>query len=111
MLCWPRPGGRLVISGIMPEQPDSAGWRILRVLRAQSDGRRSIDRSGGRFFRFTLHALRETPATGEFWVEALEGAGFRTVGHRQVLSGLGVVWGTADRSDPVRSATCNYYRL
>jgi hypothetical protein len=31
-------------------------------------------------------------------VEAFEDAGFRTVGHRQPVPGVGVVWGTAEPS-------------
>lgn len=95
-LRWLRPGGRLVIADLMPDRTRSTGSRRQRRNNAESNGRGRIDRSSGRFFRSTLHTLRETTATGEFWVEAFEDAGFRTVGYRQPVPGVGVVWGTAE---------------
>ncbi|MEU5991902.1 class I SAM-dependent methyltransferase [Spirillospora sp. NPDC047418] len=95
-LRWLRPGGRLVIADLMPDRTRSAGRRRQFLSDSGSCGRGRIDRSAGRFFRSTLHTLRETTATGEFWVEAFEDAGFRTVGHRQPVPGVGVVWGTVE---------------
>lgn len=95
-LRWLRPGGRLVIADLMPERKGSAGRRGFRLGGPDSSGRGRLDRSAGRFIPSTLHALRETTATGSFWAEAFEDAGFKTMGHRQPLPGIGVVWGTAD---------------
>jgi SAM-dependent methyltransferase len=97
-LRWLRPGGRLVIADLMPDRAGATGPRRQLLNNSGSNGRGRIDRSAGRFFRSTFHALRETTATGEFWVEAFEDAGFRTVGHRQPVPGVGVVWGTAEPS-------------
>ncbi|TMR42233.1 class I SAM-dependent methyltransferase [Actinomadura geliboluensis] len=95
-LRWLRPGGRLVIADLMSDRPRSVGLRRQLPNVSRSNERGRIDRSAGRFFRSTLHSLRETTATGEFWVEAFEDAGFQTVGHRQSAPGIGVVWGAAE---------------
>lgn len=93
---WLRPGGRLVIGDRMPDRDEAISARRSRLGGPDHSGRGRIDRSAGRFFRSTMHALRETPATGDFWVEALQDAGYRNVGHRQLLPGIGVVWGAVD---------------
>lgn len=98
---WLRPGGRLVIGDMMPEGGATTGLRRLGRGGSAAVGRGRIDSSAGRIFPSLLHLLRETPASGEFWVQALTDAGFRDVGHQQVEPGLGVVWGRVERPHPV----------
>ncbi|WP_433473664.1 class I SAM-dependent methyltransferase [Spirillospora sp. CA-142024] len=93
---WLRPGGRLVIGDMMPDRPAPAGRRPLRSRGTDHHARGRIDHSSGRFFRTTMHAWREMPATGEFWLQAFEDAGYRSLGHRQLLPGVGVVWGVVE---------------
>ncbi|MFD0903530.1 class I SAM-dependent methyltransferase [Actinomadura sediminis] len=93
---WLRPGGRLVIGDMMSHRQEESGSRRLRAGGAEHGGRGRIDRSAGRLFPAALHALRESPATGDFWIEALQDAGYRSVGHRQLLPGIGVVWGAVN---------------
>jgi hypothetical protein len=93
---WLRPGGRLVIGDMMFGRGLSSG--DAEVLRAKT---RSLAAKGpGGYWRIAKNLVRfglrvggQRPTPPQFWIKALQDAGFQDVGHVQVVQEGGVVWG------------------
>ncbi|GAA2429934.1 hypothetical protein GCM10010191_49170 [Actinomadura vinacea] len=93
---WLRPGGRLVVGDMMFQRGSSPGDQgivrtKLRILEDERPGRtwqhlRTIT-------KFGYHLATSSAAPPEFWITAFRDAGFHNVGHTQVSSEAGVVWG------------------
>ncbi|MBA9002801.1 class I SAM-dependent methyltransferase [Thermomonospora cellulosilytica] len=95
---WLRPGGRLVIGDMMFGRGLSSGdAQILqaKVRSLASKGPGGLWRIAKNLARYGLHIGGSHPAPPKFWITALEDAGFREVGHVQVVQEAGIVWGTA----------------
>lgn len=93
---WLRPGGRLVVGDMMFGRGLSSGdAQILqakvRSLAAKGPG--GLWRIAKNLARYGLHLGGTYPAPPKFWITALEDAGFREVGHVQVVQEAGIVWG------------------
>jgi SAM-dependent methyltransferase len=93
---WLRPGGRLVVGDMMFGRGLSSGdGEILRAktrsLAAKGPG--GYWRIAKNLVRFGLRVGGERPAPPQFWIKALQDAGYSDVGHVQVVQEGGVVWG------------------
>jgi ubiquinone/menaquinone biosynthesis C-methylase UbiE len=93
---WLRPGGRLVIADMM----FGRGWnkRDREVLRQKAvalaaKGPGGMWRIAKNLARYGLGVGHEHPASAEFWVTALEDAGFAMVEFEAIVAEAGLVTG------------------
>lgn len=93
---WLRPGGRLVIADMMFGRGVSARDRAVlrqKVLALAAKGPGGIWRIAKNLARYGLGVGHEHPAAPEFWVAALEDAGFAGVSFQPVVAEAGIVAG------------------
>jgi ubiquinone/menaquinone biosynthesis C-methylase UbiE len=93
---WLRPHGRLVITDMMFGRGASA--RDREIIRSKA--RRLLRKGPAGAWRIAKHVVRlglrvggEMPASGEFWVQTLQSAGFDHVCYRPLLAEAGLVSG------------------
>lgn len=91
---WLAPGGRIVIADMMFGRGRTADdRRIIRqkVVALLKKGPGGAWRVAKNLVRFGLRRGSELPASSEFWVRALEGAGFLDVRYRSIVAEAGLV--------------------
>jgi ubiquinone/menaquinone biosynthesis C-methylase UbiE len=94
---WLRPGGRLVIADMMFGRGFSERDReVLRqkVVALAAKGPGGMWRIAKNLARYGLGVGHEHPASAEFWVGALEDAGFAMVKFEAIVAEAGLVTGT-----------------
>ena len=93
---WLAPGGRIVIADMMFGRGRTAGdRRIIRqkVVALLKKGPGGAWRVAKNVVRFGLRRGSELPASPDFWVQALTGAGFVDVRYRSIVAEAGLVSG------------------
>ena len=92
---WLRPSGQLVVGDVMFGR---GFWELWRQIRTDSDASSVCGQTWPRRLAVTAQAVLRLgptqPASADFWVRALQDAGFRDVLHREIGPGAGVVWGS-----------------
>jgi len=91
---WLRPGGRIIIADMMFGRSGSANDRRVLRLKAASllrKGPSGVLRILKNLIRFGLRVGVDRPVPPEFWVKALENAGFTQVRYQAIVAEAGMV--------------------
>jgi len=91
---WVRPGGRIIIADMMFGRSGSANDRRVLRLKAASllrKGPSGVLRILKNLIRFGLRIGVDRPVPPEFWVKALERAGFTQVRYQAIVAEAGMV--------------------
>ena len=95
---WLRPGGRIVIADMMFGRTGSANDRRVLRLKVQAllrKGPAGLLRIAKNVIRFGLRVGVDRPVPPEFWVKALQEAGFINVWHQPIVAEASMVMGSA----------------
>ena len=97
---WLRPGGRIVIADMMFGRLASSRDRRIAVGKARrlvAKGPAGVWRLARNVVRFGLRSGTELPASPEFWLMALNLAGFREPRFQEIVAEAGLVRATVYR--------------
>lgn len=97
---WLRPGGRIVIADMMFGRLATQRDRriaLAKTTRLVRKGPAGVWRLGKNAIRFGLRSGTELPASPEFWLMALNIAGFREPQFREIVAEAGLVRATVYR--------------
>ena len=93
---WLRPGGHLLVADMMFGRGARGAWDMVAITSGWETDRGGSASPLRRLLATGRAALRvgpEQPAPAAFWLRAFRDAGFREVGHQEVLPGAGIVAG------------------
>ena len=101
---WLRPGGRLVVADMMFGRGKTAEDRRIiktKIVALLKKGPGGVWRVAKNIVRFGFRRGTELPASSDFWVSALNSAGFADVTYRSIVAEAGLVMGVVrETGDP-----------